>query len=208
MRHRLLSMLLIAVFALGGASMANAQSKSLMKDVKKTVKEWKKEGWTLLASSTTMEYALTKYRTYLEGDVDNRIEITGVAVNENVKIGRDNAVMNGITNYASRAKAQVVGKMKSIVSSDVNSVSDEEIDKFGAAYEVGVNTKLSGMVKVHFVKVRDKDGKKEFQAFMSIDETVARKAREAAAREAKRKASLDSLSEQVSDFIGQPVPMD
>lgn len=208
MRHRLLSMLLIAVFALGGASMANAQSKSLMKDVKKTVKEWKKEGWTLLASSTTMEYALTKYRTYLEGDVDNRIEITGVAVNENLKIGRDNAVMNGITNYASRAKAQVVGKMKSIVSSDVNSASEEEIDKFGAAYEVGVNTKLSGMVKVHFVKVRDKDGKKEFQAFMSIDETVARKAREAAAREAKRKASLDSLSEQVSDFIGQPVPMD
>lgn len=208
MRHRLLSMLLIAVFALGGTSMANAQSKSLIKDVKKTVKEWKKEGWTLLASSTTMEYALTKYRTYLEEDVDNHIEITGVAVNENLKIGRDNAVMNGITNYASRAKAQVVGKMKSIVSSDVNSASEEEIDKFGAAYEVGVNTKLSGMVKVHFVKVRDKDGKKEFQAFMSIDETVARKAREAAAREAKRKASLDSLSEQVSDFIGQPVPMD
>ena len=179
-----------------------------MKDVKKTTKEWKKEGWTLLASSSTMEYALTKYRTYIEEDEENHIEITGVALSNNPKIGRESAIMNGITNYASRAKAQVIGKMKSLMSSDVNSMSEDEIDKFGAAYEVGVNTKLSGMVKVHFVKVRDNGGKKEFQAYMSIDEKSARKAREDAAREAKRKATLENLSEQVSDFIGQPVPMD
>lgn len=208
MKNRFLSLLLIVVFAFSGNSMVNAQSKSLMKDVKKTTKEWKKEGWTLLASSSTMEYALTKYRTYIEEDEENHIEITGVALSNNPKIGRESAIMNGITNYASRAKAQVIGKMKSLMSSDVNSMSEDEIDKFGAAYEVGVNTKLSGMVKVHFVKVRDNGGKKEFQAYMSIDEKSARKAREDAAREAKRKATLENLSEQVSDFIGQPVPMD
>lgn len=208
MKNRFLSLLLIVVFAFSGNSMVNAQSKSLMKDVKKTTKEWKKEGWTLLASSSTMEYALTKYRTYIEEDEENHIEITGVALSNNPKIGRESAIMNGITNYASRAKAQVIGKMKSLMSSDVNSMSEDEIDKFGAAYEVGVNTKLSGMVKVHFVKVRDNGGKKEFQAYMSIDEKSARKAREDAAREAKRKAALENLSEQVSDFIGQPVPMD
>ena len=208
MKNRFLSLLLIVVFAFSGISMVNAQSKSLMKDVKKTTKEWKKEGWTLLASSSTMEYALTKYRTYIEEDEENHIEITGVALSNNPKIGRESAIMNGITNYASRAKAQVIGKMKSLMSSDVNSMSEDEIDKFGAAYEVGVNTKLSGMVKVHFVKVRDNGGKKEFQAYMSIDEKSARKAREDAAREAKRKATLENLSEQVSDFIGQPVPMD
>lgn len=208
MKNRFLSLLLIVVFAFSGNSMVNAQSKSLMKDVKKTTKEWKKEGWTLLASSSTMEYALTKYRTYIEEDEENHIEIIGVALSNNPKIGRESAIMNGITNYASRAKAQVIGKMKSLMSSDVNSMSEDEIDKFGAAYEVGVNTKLSGMVKVHFVKVRDNGGKKEFQAYMSIDEKSARKAREDAAREAKRKATLENLSEQVSDFIGQPVPMD
>lgn len=49
--------------------------------------------------------------------------------------------MNAITSYAGRAKAQVVGKMKSLVSSDASAVSEEEIDKFGAAYESAVNAK-------------------------------------------------------------------
>lgn len=206
MKQRFFDLLLIIAVLFGATAAANAQSKELEKNVKKTVKEWKKDGWSMLASSTTMEYALLKYRTYIEADEDNHVEITGVAVSSNPKIGRESAVMNGITNYASRAKAQVIGKMKSVMSSDESTLSEDEIDKFGAAYEVGVNSKLSGMVKVHFVTVREKNGKKEFAAYMSLDETIARKAREAAAREAKKKASLESLSQEVEDFIGQPVP--
>lgn len=206
MKQRIFDLLLIIAVLFGATSAANAQSKELEKNVKKTVKEWKKDGWSMLASSTTMEYALLKYRTYIEADEDNHVEITGVAVSSNPKIGRESAVMNGITNYASRAKAQVIGKMKSVMSSDESTMSEDEIDKFGAAYEVGVNSKLSGMVKVHFVTVREKNGKKEFTAYMSLDETIARKAREAAAREAKKKAALENLSQEVEDFIGQPVP--
>lgn len=83
-----------------------------------------------------------------------------------------------------------------------------EIDKFGAAYESGVNTKISGLVKVHFMLVREKGGVKEFQVYMTLDETAAKKAREEAAREAKKKAALDDLSNQVEEFIGEPVPAD
>ena len=96
----------------GCAATAGAQSKALKKDVKKRVKELTKEGWKPLASSSTLEYAFSKYRTYLEEDPENRIELVGIAIGKNVKIGRENAIMNGITSYASRAKAQVVGKMK------------------------------------------------------------------------------------------------
>ena len=49
---------------------------------------------------------------------------------------------------------------------------------------------------------------KEFQVYMTLDETAAKKAREEAAREAKKKAALDDLSEQVEEFIGEPVPAD
>lgn len=87
------------------------------------------------------------YRTYLEEDPENRIELVGIAIGKNVKIGRENAIMNGITSYASRAKAQVVGKMKGLMSSEASSTPEEEIDKFGAAYESGVNTKIAGLVK-------------------------------------------------------------
>lgn len=206
MKRRFMYLMLVLAVLFGGVASVSAQSKALEKDVKKRVKELKKEGWKLQASTTTLDYAMLKYRTYLEEDEENRIPLTGIAEGKNLKIGRENAIMNGITSYAGRAKAQVVGKMKSLMSSDAAAASEEEIDKFGAAYEAGVNTKISGLVKQHFVLIRDMDnGKKEFNVFMSIDESQAKKAREEAALEAKKKAALGDLSEQVEDFIGEPV---
>ena len=205
MRSIIVKIMLLFAVLFAGASVASAQSKALKKDVKKTIKELKKAGWEVYAQATTLDYALTKYRTYMEEDEDNRIALTGLAVGNNVKIGRENAIMNGITSYASRAKAQVVGKMKSLMSAESDGTSEEEIDRFGAAYEMGVNTKIAGLVKQHFMLVRDKDGKKEFQVFMSIDEQQAKKAREEAAKAAKQKARLQDLSDQVEDFIGEPV---
>ena len=48
----------------------------------------------------------------------------------------------------------------------------------------------------------------DIEVYMTLDETAAKKAREEAAREAKKKAALDDLSEQVEEFIGEPVPAD
>ncbi len=200
-------MYLMLVFAVlfGAVASVSAQSKALEKDVKKRAKELKKEGWKMQASTSTLDYALLKYRMYMEEDEENRIALTGIATGKNVKIGRENAIMNAITNYAVRAKAQVVAKMKGIMSSDA-SLTGEEIDKFGAAYESAVNAKIGGLVKQHFVLVKEnKDGTKEFNVFLSLDESAAKKAREEAAQEAKRQAALSDLSEQVEEFIGEPV---
>lgn len=197
---------LVCAILFGYVANVDAQSKALKKDVKKRVKELKKEGWKPLASSSTLEYAFGKFRTYLEEDPENRIELVGIAIGKNVKIGRENAILNGITSYASRAKAQVIGKMKSLMSSSASDTPEEEIDKFGAAYEAGVNTKISGLVKQHLVLVKEnKDGSKEFNVYMSIDELKAKKAREEAALEAKKQAALGTLSQQVEEFIGEPV---
>lgn len=207
MKKSFMYLMLVFAVLLGGVATVSAQSKALTKDVKKRVKELKKEGWTLQASASTMDYAMLKYRTYMEEDEENRIAITGLATAKNIKIGRESAIMNGITSYAGRAKAQVIGKMKSVLSGDESSGSSQEIDKFGAAYEAGVNAKLGGLVKQHFVLVRERnDGTKEFNVFMSLDEAKAKKAREEAAVEAAKKAALGTLSEQVKEFIGEPVP--
>lgn len=186
--------------------LSKQQEKALQKDVKNRVKQLKKEGWAPLASTQTLEYALLKYRTYIESDEDNRIPITGIAIGRNNKIGRENAIHSGVSSYAGRAKAQVVGKMKSVISSDANNTSQEEIDRFGAAYESGVNARIGGLVKEHFALVRtNPDGTKEYNVFMSIDETAARKAREEASRAAKDQASLGDLTNMVEEFIGEPV---
>lgn len=199
----------VAMAAPEAETMDKAKVKAIEKDAKKRCKELKKAGWEPLASTTTLEYAMIKYRMYIESDEDNRVPITGIAIGRSNKIGRENAIHTGVTSYAQRAKAQVVGKVKSVMSSDSHNVSQEEIDKFGAAYEAGVNTKMSGLVKEHFALVRTaKDGSKEFNVFMSIDEAKARKAREEAAREAKEKSHLGTLSEMVDEFIGEPVEAD
>lgn len=205
MRSFIFKCMLAFAVLFSGATVVSAQTKALKKDVKKTVKELKKAGWDVYAQASTLEYSLTKYRSYMEEDEDNRIALTGLATCQNVKVGRENAIMNGITSYASRAKAQVVGKMKSLMSSEADGMSEEEIDRFGAAYEMGVNTKIAGLVKQHFMLVRTKDGKKEVQVYMSIDEKQARKAREEAAKAAAQKAKLQDLTEQVEEFIGEPV---
>ena len=152
--------------------------------------------------------SLSKSQTKaIEKDAKKRCK--DLAIGRSNKIGRENAIHSGVASYAQRAKAQVVGKVKSVMSSDSHNVSQEEIDKFGAAYEAGVNTKMSGLVKEHFALVRTaKDGSKEFNVFMSIDEAKARKAREDAAREAKEKSHLGTLSEMVDEFIGEPVEAD
>lgn len=201
---------LLVAFVAAPAAMAQTldkkQTEAIAKDAKKRCKQLSKAGWEPLASTSTMEYSMIKYRTYLESDEDNRIAVTGIALGRNNKIGRENAIHSGIASYASRAKAQVIGKVKSVMSSDTHNVSQEEIDKFGAAYESGVNAKMSGLVKEHFVLVRTaKDGSKEFNVFMSIDEKKAKEARAEAAREAKEKSQLGTLSEMVEEFIGEPV---
>lgn len=199
----------VAMAAPEAEPLSKSQTKAIEKDAKKRCKELKKAGWEPLASTTTLEYAMIKYRTYIESDEDNRVPITGIAIGRSNKIGRENAIHSGVASYAQRAKAQIIGKVKSVMSSDSHNVSQEEIDKFGAAYEAGVNTKMSGLVKEHFALVRTaKDGSKEFNVFMSIDEAKARKAREDAAREAKEKSHLGTLSEMVDEFIGEPVEAD
>ncbi len=186
------------------ATMAEAQSKQLKKDSKKEVKALEKEGWTILTGSGTLEYANLKFRTYVEENPDI-VPIYGLAEGANVKIGRNNAVLNGIADYATRASAQVVGKIKSLTSADNNQSRIREIDKFAEAYQTAVNQKIYGIVKQHFVLVRDEGGRKMFRAYMSFNEKDAKRAREEAFMEANERASLEDLSGTVEDFIGEPV---
>jgi len=180
--------------------------KSIEKDTKSRCKELRKAGWEPLASAATMEYSMKKYRIYVESNGDDVIAITGIALGQNQKIGRESAVHSGIASYANRAAAQITGKLKSVMSTDAQNMSQDEIDKFGAAYEQAVNEKLPAFVKEHFVLVRqDKSGLKEFNVFMTINEKAAREARVEAARQAQELTQLQTLSEMVDEFIGEPV---
>ena len=70
----------VAMAAPDSESLSKSQTKAIEKDAKKRCKELKKAGWEPLASTTTLEYAMIKYRTYIESDEDNRVPITGIEI--------------------------------------------------------------------------------------------------------------------------------
>ena len=190
------------------SALTTKEQKELRKQVKNRAKELKKEGWEMVAGIRTLEDALYDYRVYLAEDTENRSELTGVAIGHNPKIGRDNARANALNSYASKAKAQVVGKLKSIAESESALDAEKEIDKFGEAYEQAVNAQISGCIKEHFTLVRTNGTSKEFNIFMSVDEQKAKKAREEAAKAAQQQTQLGNLFKEVTEFIGESVSVE
>ncbi len=186
--------------------LSNKELKEIEKESKKRCKQLKKEGWEPVALTITFERAMIKFNTYIAQDEENHIPLIGIAVGSNPKIGRENAMYSAIANYAARANAQVTGKLKSTMSSDMYGNSLQEIDRFGAEYESAVSARIGGLIKEHFTIMREtKTGAKEFNIYMSIDETEARKARKAAALEAQRRAKLETANLISEEFINQPV---
>ena len=197
-----LILLLAAAMSFGTVSAQSA--KEIKKNSKKVAKQKQKEGWEAVNNTLTLDLLYNKYNTTLLEDEENRIAIIGNAMGtSNVKVGKMNAVNAGITEYTTRVAANVTGKLKTIVSSDATSGVDvQEIDKFCAAFESKVKQKLNGLVKTTFT-IRKKDANNyRYEVYMWIDRTAA--AREAAiiAKETMDAYKMQSLSDQVEDFIG------
>ena len=197
-----LILLLAAAMSFGTVSAQSA--KEIKKNSKKVAKQKQKEGWEAVNNTLTLDLLYNKDNTTLLEDEENRIAIIGNAMGtNNVKVGKMNAVNAGITEYTTRVAANVTGKLKTIVSSDATSGVDvQEIDKFGAAFESKVKQKLNGLVKTTFT-IRKKDANNyRYEVYMWIDRTAA--AREAAiiAKETMDAYKMQSLSDQVEDFIG------
>lgn len=207
MKNLLRILCIVCLTILGINQVTFAQSKALIKDSKKEAKQLQKDGWKMLTGSGTLEYANLKFRTLCEEN-DEIIALFGLAEGSNVKIGTQNATFAALTDYASKASSQVIGKMKGLSMANNSESQIDETDKFGAAYEIAVKKRIQGLVKTHFVLVQSANGRKMFRAYLSIDESKARKAREKAAEDARVSAGMKQLTDDVKEFIGESVNMD
>ncbi|MBQ0057031.1 MAG: hypothetical protein KBT20_05170 [Bacteroidales bacterium] len=203
---KILVIMLTALFCMGAAPVitttANAQTvKQLKKDAKKQVKKYNKEGWTPINSTMSLDMLVAKYNTFLLADEETHIGVIGNSVQASDKIGKNAAAMDARAQYCARVSAEIVGKIKSLDSGS----NGEEIDKFGEAFEQKINQKLAGVIKDSFVLKRkspDKKGMYEYQYFGTIDLTAVNKQAAAIAKETMDAYKLQSLSDQVADFIG------
>lgn len=186
---------------------ANAQNKILQKAIKKEyktkMKEYKKEGWKLFASSRSLDVALLKHYDKLETLGDNAYEIVGVCARyKSDNVGHQAAINNACNTYARNAGSHVKGRVVSDMASNGDDTS-AEFDHFYGAYESLVEKEIRGEMQESYAVYKDLgNGEKTMQVFFIINEDAATKARIRAFENAmKESATAQKYAEKVSNFV-------
>ena len=186
---------------------ANAQNKVLQKAIKKEyktkMKEYKKEGWKLFASSRSLDVALLKHYDKLETLGDNSYEIVGVCARyKSDNVGHQAAINNACNTYARNAGSHVKGRVVSDMASNGDDTS-AEFDHFYGAYESLVQKEIRGEMQESYAVYKDLgNGEKTMQVFFIINEDAATKARIRAFENAmKESEAAQKYAEKVSNFV-------
>lgn len=202
-------MLLVALCMTLGASAAveltKQQQKQVNKETKTKLKEYKKEGWKIFGSSSTLEGALTRHYSNLVAMDEDGHEVVGVAGNFKSKnIGHQQAVNNACVNYSNEAGSTLKGRVVSdMAANGSDEAAAEEFDHFYAAYERLVEKEIKNEMTESFSIIRDKgNGVYEMQTFFIVNESAASKARVRAMENAmKESQAAQRHASTISDFV-------
>ena len=195
-------MFLMAAFMLSVVpATAQELSKSEKKSLKAKVKEFKKEGWKIFGSTSTIDLALEKHMLKLQSE--DAIEVPGIASSFKSKnVGKQMALNSAMTNYASMMDSEIKGKVVSDMQGD-GEFSETEFEKFYAAFKRSVQTTIKDELKESFSIIRDKgNGTSEMQTFFIVDKKSASQARVRALEQAgKESVAAQLYAKVVQKFI-------
>ena len=195
-------MFLMAAFMLSVVpATAQELSKSEKKAMKAKLKEFKKEGWKIFGSTSTIDLALEKHMLKLQSE--DAIEVPGIASSFKSKnVGKQMALNSAMTNYASMMDSEIKGKVVSDMQGD-GEFSETEFEKFYAAFKRSVQTTIKDELKESFSIIRDKgNGTSEMQTFYVVDKKAASQARVRALEQAgKESVAAQLYAKVVQKFI-------
>ena len=195
-------MFLMAAFMLSVVpATAQELSKSEKKSLKAKVKEFKKQGWQIFGSTSTIDLALEKHMLKLQSD--DAIEVPGTASSFKSKnVGKQMALNSAMTYYASMMDSEIKGKVVSDMQGD-GEFSETEFEKFYAAFKRSVQTTIKDELKESFSIIRDKgNGTSEMQTFYVVDKKAASQARVRALEQAgKESVAAQLYAKVVQKFI-------
>lgn len=195
-------MFLMAAFMLSVVpATAQELSKSEKKALNAKVKEFKKEGWKIFGSTSTIDLALEKHMLKLHSE--DAIEVPGIASSFKSKnVGKQMALNSAMTNYASMMDSEIKGKVVSDMQGD-GEFSETEFEKFYAAFKRSVQTTIKDEMKESFSVIRDKgNGTSEMQTFFIVDKHAASQARVRALEQAgKESVAAQLYAKVVQKFI-------
>ena len=195
-------MFLMAAFMLSVVpATAQELSKSEKKSMKAKIKEFKKQGWQIFGSTSTIDLALEKHMLKMQSE--DAIEVPGIASSFKSKnVGKQMALNSAMTNYASMMDSEIKGKVVSDMQGD-GEFSETEFEKFYAAFKRSVETTIKDELKESFSIIRDKgNGTSEMQTFYVVDKKAASQARVRALEQAgKESVAAQLYAKVVQKFI-------
>ncbi|MDE6119694.1 MAG: hypothetical protein K2F82_07495 [Muribaculaceae bacterium] len=204
-KFMLLLMTLCITLGASATELTKQQQKQINKETKAKLKEYKKEGWKIFGSSSTLEGALNKHYTTLISMAEDGHEVVGVAGNFKSKnIGHQQAVNNACVNYSNEAGSTLKGRVVSDMAANGSDESAaEEFDHFYAAYERLVEKEIKNEMSESFSIIRDMgNGVFEMQTFFIVNESAASKARIRAMENAlKESEAAQRHASSISDFV-------
>lgn len=203
MKKVIMFLLAICMVAPVAMSQNKTLEKARKKEYKTKMKEYKKEGWKLFASSRSLDVALLTHYDKLNSMGEDAIEISGVASKFKSKnVGKQMAANNACITYAQQAGSQVKGRVVSDLFGDGVEPTGE-FDRFYAAYERLVEKEIKGEMQESYSVIRENgDGTFEMQTFYIVNETAASKARMRAYENAmKESEAAQRYADKVADFV-------
>ena len=197
-------MFLMAAFMLSVVpATAQELSKSEKKAMKAKLKEFKKEGWKIFGSTSTIDLALEKHMIKLQSE--DAIEVPGIASSFKSKnVGKQMALNSAMTYYASTMDSEIKGKVVSDMQGD-GEFSETEFEKFYAAFKRSVESTIKDELKESFSIIRDKgNGISEMQTFFIVDKNAASKARVRALEQAaKESEAAEKYAKGIEKYINE-----
>ncbi|MEY8723898.1 hypothetical protein AALN73_22505 [Bacteroides stercorirosoris] len=198
------AIVLLCVMPQNGNAQNKELEKALKKEYKSKLKEYKKDGWKLDATSRSFEVVLLQHYDKLQnGNCTQLVGTSSGCMRTNVC--RQAAYNNAIVTYANLASSYIKGR----TASDVATADSEtgELDRFYGAYERVLGTLINkGTLTESYSIYKEVNGAKEYQIIFLVDEDKAldirKKALDAALEESKLK---QEYAKQISDFINDKV---
>ena len=154
---------------------AQNSSKEVLKQAKKTEKMFKKEGWKIFGSTSTLRDALVKHYEKMNKIGDGASEQSGTATVSDPK-HKNLLVQAAETN----AYASYAGKCREVVGQVVNEMelTTVEKDNFLATYKSTIQAKIKGELDKSFVIIREVSKDQiDAQVFFVVDDAAAERAR-------------------------------
>jgi hypothetical protein len=209
-------MALLAVAFITTTNNTSAQTKKMDKQLEKQldkmykekIKEYNREGWKLAGGSRTLEVALLEHYQKT-ADNKNKELVGDVSKCKSINICRQSALNNAQNNYASRASANIKGRIASLLRANAE-IPQEEIDKMMGAFEKSIQADVSGVMTESYSIVKDNgDGTKSFQTIFIVNEEEAAATRMRAMQRSLKetKVTIDE-AEEISKFVQEGFPLE